>query len=289
MAKPSVWTNLRGVDEREAFLNAAFFNVAFDLAVDRNDASPLRDVHPKFFGEGFHRRSLNVVFRSAKERVFGWLREIRDYFEINGYKTRPFAERKATLVRMHPRAARGGHGTSSAAAARTGATRTAFRFRCAATGAAAGGEQVDKLVKLHACGIGLGESRGKGVDLGSRLAEEIEQQRLAVEEEFDFGQGCGNVVFGEERFAIDKSLLSVLFQPGQQQIVLDRHAAENRPGRRTDIAVFRGIVERRKDFPHFQPTFGAADDARAAGIAVPIARAEPRDLPHHAISNPVLA
>src|SRR4029450_13887103 len=58
----------------------------------------------------------------------------------------------------------------------------------AAAGAAAGDERIGKLAELHLGLIDLGQFAGDFVQLGRRVAEKIEQQRLSVEQVFDIDE-----------------------------------------------------------------------------------------------------
>ena len=78
------------------------------------------------------------------------------------------------LVRvMHPRAASGGHSTARATTAGAGAAGSPFGLGGAATGAAALGQQVGELMKLHGGRVGFGQFGRQGVDFGSRFAQNL--------------------------------------------------------------------------------------------------------------------
>jgi len=185
-------------------------------------------------------------------------------------------------------AAGGSDGATCTTAARSGAASSPLGFRSAAAGAATFREKFGELVELHCGCVSLGQFSSQGIHLGERLAQEVEDQLLTVEEKFDFGQRSRNVVLGEERFTVEKGLLTVPFQASQQKIVFYCHPAKNGPlGATAEPVVL--VINGRENLAHFETAFGAANDAYTASITVAIARAEARDLSHHAKTNPVLA
>ena len=236
-----------------------------------------------------------LVGRSNRTRRFKAISADVPIYRLSGTGYLDLLEVLATgksstcLVRvMNSWAAGSSDGTACTATAGSGAAGATFGLGRAAAWAAALSEQVGELMELHGRGVGLGQLGGEGIDFGSGVAQEVEEQMLAVKEEFDFGQGSGNVVIGEELFAIEKSLLAILVEASEEQIVFDPHAAED-ASLGTTAVVIGFVSDRREDLAHFEPAFGAADDASASRIASAVTRPETRDLPHHAKTNPVLA
>ena len=174
-------------------------------------------------------------------------------------------------------------GDGAGGAAAGGAAAAAF-FGSAA-GAAAGGEGFGEFGDVGFGFVGGCEVGGEGVELGGGLAEEIEIERLAVEEVLDIEEHGRRAGGGKSGGAGVVGFAAIFFEAGEEQVVFDGDAAEQAAV--TGLLVFE--VGGGEDFADFEAAGGAADDAHAAGVALAIGGGEAADAAEQTDADEMLA
>jgi hypothetical protein len=161
----------------------------------------------------------------------------------------------------------------------------AAAFFGAAVGPAAGGESFGEFGDVGFGFVDGGELGGERVELGRGLAEEIEIERLAVEEVLDIEEHGRRAGGGEAGGAGLVGFAAVFFESCQEQVVFDGDAAEQRAVGR--LVVFE--VSGGEDFADFEAAESAADDAHSAGVALAIGGGKAADAAEQTDANEMLA
>src|SRR5258706_8429304 len=127
-----------------------------------------------------------------------------------------------------------------------------------AAGAAALRERVGELAELDLGLVRFGQLAGELGNLRRLAPQEIEVERLSVEQVLHIDEDGWDSPFPQPAGAGGKGLGAVPLQTRQEQIILHRHPAEERAVQ----LVARCGVQRREDLSHFQSAAGAGEEAR---------------------------
>jgi hypothetical protein len=159
----------------------------------------------------------------------------------------------------------------------------ALHFVGAAAGTATFNERFSELAELNFGFVSFGEVAGIRFEFRRDLAEEVKEQALTVKEVFDIDEHGRETSVGQHFGTSRVGVLTVLFEAGLEQVVLNRNAAEYLTvGKRAAIVA---VIGRRQNFPHFEPAARADNDATASRIAHGVDGRETAHLAHGADSN----
>lgn len=162
----------------------------------------------------------------------------------------------------------------------------ALRFFRAATGPATFDQRFSKLAELNLSFVCLGQSPGVRFELWRHIAQEVEEQALAIEKMFNVDEHGRYSVLPEHRCTCRVCVLAIFFESRLKQFILHRYATQQLAvGEVPRIVV---ILRRRKDVTHFEAAARADDHAATARITHRIDGGESTDLAHSADTNKVI-
>jgi hypothetical protein len=130
--------------------------------------------------------------------------------------------------------------------------------------------------------VEFGQLGDEGLDFGGLLAQEVKDQGLAVEQMLDVHQDGRQTKLVQSGLAGVVGGLFVFQQTGFEQLVLDRHATENRAVPFTGLAFFVGRSQHLADL---QAAVGADDHPAATRISGSVDGREPSHMPQGAHTN----